>query len=31
MGVVPNESSIYEKFVEKIEMKDDRYQVRLPF
>ena len=31
MGVVPNKSSIYEKFVEKIEMKDDRYQVRLPF
>ena len=31
MEVVPNESSIYEKFVEKIEMKDDRYQVKLPF
>ena len=31
MGVMPNESSIYEKFVEKIEMRDDRYQVKLPF
>ena len=31
MGVVPNESSVYDKFVENIELKDERYQVRLPF
>lgn len=31
LGIVEHETSVYDKFVEQIELKDDQYQVRLPF
>ena len=31
LGIVEHETSVYDKFVKQIELKDDRYQVRLPF
>ena len=31
LGINENESSVYDKFVDKIKFKNDRYEVRLPF